>query len=570
MPRNGQRTTDNGQILNIASYLPLMAKKQPSEPAIFFPQGKDKNGEVNYTHYTFKQLDQESDYIARGLEKSGIGRGVRTVLMVPPSPDFFSLTFAMFKVGAVPVMIDPGIGIRNIKDCLAQAEPEAFIGIPKAHLARILLGWGRATIRINITAGRRLFWKGTTLVRIRKTGEAENSYEMAQTREDDTAAILFTSGSTGPPKGAVYTHGNFTAQVEIIRNTFQIEPGEIDLPTFPLFALFDPALGMTTVIPDMDPTRPALVDPENIIGPIHKFNITNMFGSPALLNRVGRYGAECGIKCPTLRRVISAGAPASTLVLERFSQMLSPDSQIFTPYGATEAMPVSSIGSHEILQETKHLTDEGKGVCVGKPVNEMTVAVISITDDIVAEWDDGLKLPQSHIGEIVVKGPTATPAYYKKETATRFAKIYEKDGNGFWHRMGDLGMFDEQGRLWFCGRKTHRVITKSGTLYTIPCEAVFNTHPKVYRTALVGVEINGETEPVICVELEEVSTVANLETIKEELLTLGHSRPHTKDIKEILFHHGFPVDIRHNAKIFREKLAIWAEKRLPPSKRCSK
>jgi len=199
----------------------------------------------------------------------------------------------------------------------------------------------------------------------------------------------------------------------------------------------------------------------------------------------------------------------------------------------------------------------------------MTVAVISITDDIVAEWDDDLKLPQGHIGEIVVKGPTATPAYYKKETATRFAKIYEKDGNGFWHRMGDLGMFDEQGRLWFCGRKTHRIITKSGALYTIPCEAVFNTHPKVYRTALVGVEINGETEPVICVELEEVSTVVNLPTIKEELLTLGHSRPHTKDIKEILFHHGFPVDIRHNAKIFREKLAIWAKKRLPPSKRCS-
>ena len=566
MMDNQKSITDNGQsapaVVNIASYLPLMAKKQPSKPAIFFPRNKDKTGEVNYTHYTFKQLDRESNFIARGLEKYGIGRGVRTVLMVPPSPDFFSLSFAMFKVGAVPVMIDPGIGIKNIKDCLAQAEPEAFIGIPKAHMARTLLRWGRATIRINVIAGKCLFWRGLTLLKIRKTGESETPYEMARTREDETAAILFTSGSTGPPKGAIYTHGNFTAQVEIIRNTFQIEPGEIDLPTFPLFALFDPALGMTTVIPDMDPTRPALVDPENIISPIHRFNITNMFGSPALLNRVGRYGAKRGIKCPSLRRVISAGAPVSAVVIERFTQMLPSDSQIYTPYGATEAMPVSSIGSHEILQETKNVTDEGKGVCVGKPVNEMTVAVIGITDDIVAEWNDDLKVPEGHIGEIVAKGPTATAAYYKKAIATRFAKFYEKDGKDFWHRMGDLGMFDEQGRLWFCGRKTHRVITKSGPLYTIPCEAVFNTHPKVYRTALVGVEINGEIEPVICVELEEGSHGLDLTTIKEELLNLGNSRPHTKDIKEILFHNGFPVDIRHNAKIFREKLSVWAAKRL--------
>jgi len=566
MKDNHQPTTDNrhsaSDFVNIAAYLPLMAKKQPSKPAIFFPRGKDKKGKVKYTHYTFKQLDRESDYIARGLEKYGIGRGVRTVLMVPPNPDFFSLSFALFKVGAVPIMIDPGIGIKNIKECLAQAEPTAFIGIPKAHMARALLGWGRSTIRMNVTTGRRRFWKGLTLVRVRKSGESESPYEMVHTKKDETAAILFTSGSTGPPKGAIYTHGNFTAQVEIIRTTFQIEPGEIDLPTFPLFALFDPALGMTTVIPDMDPTKPALVDPENIIGPIQNFNITNMFGSPALLNRVGRYGAERGIKCLTLRRVISAGAPVSAIVLERFSQMLSPNSQIFTPYGATEAMPVCSIGSHEILLETKNVTDEGNGVCVGKPVNDMTVAVIGITDDIVAEWDDGLKLPEGYIGEIVVKGPTVTPAYYKKATSTRFAKIYEKDGKNFWHRMGDLGMFDEQGRLWFCGRKTHRVITKSGTLYTIPCEAVFNTHPKVSRTALVGVEINGEIEPVICVELEEDSYLQDLPTITEELLKLGNASPHTKGIKKILFHNSFPVDIRHNAKIFREKLAVWAEKKL--------
>ena len=552
----------NVNSVNIASYIPLMADKKPQDPAIFFPHKTDKDGKTTYTHYTFRQLDHESDCIGRGLEQAGIGRGVRTVLMVPPSLEFFALTFAMFKVGAVPVMIDPGIGIKSIKDCLGQVEPEAFIGIPKAHVARILFGWGKRTIRTHVTVGRRLFWNGDSLARIRKKGDSESPYHMAHTGPDETAAILFTSGSTGTPKGAVYTHGNFTAQVEIIRETFDIEQGEIDLPTFPLFALFDPALGMTTIIPNMDPTRPALVDPKNIIEPIHRFRITNMFGSPALINRVGRYAEAHGIKCPTLRRVISAGAPVSAAALESFSQMLPPDTQVFTPYGATESMPVSSIGSHEILHETRYDTDKGKGVCIGKPVEKMAVKVIGITDDPIPQWVDSLELSVGNIGEIVVKGPTTTRSYYNQENATRLAKICTENNTGFWHRMGDLGMFDETGRLWFCGRKSHRVITLSGTLYTIPCEAVFNIHPDVYRTALVGVEIDGRTEPVICVELEEASKGKDLAEIETELLALGRGKPHTENIKTVLFHDAFPVDIRHNAKIFREKLCVWAQKKI--------
>ncbi|MFH1490526.1 MAG: AMP-binding protein [Pseudomonadota bacterium] len=201
--------TTVSKFVNIASYLPFMAKKQPHKPAVVFPEGRDKDGRVCYTHYTFEQLDKESDCIARGLEKAGMGRGVRTALMIKPSLEFFALTFAMFKVGAVPVLIDPGIGIKNLKECLAQAEPEAFIGIPKAHMARILLGWGRETIRTTVTVGRRLFWGGITLDQIRKMGLSDTPYEMAHTRADEMAAILFTSGSTGLPSGAIYTHSNY-------------------------------------------------------------------------------------------------------------------------------------------------------------------------------------------------------------------------------------------------------------------------------------------------------------------------------------------------------------------------
>ncbi len=526
------------------------------------PAGRDRNGRVKYTHYTFQQLDRESDWIARGLERSGIGRGVRTALMVKPSLEFFALTFALFKAGAVPVLIDPGIGIKNLKKCLARAEPEAFIGIPQAHAARLLLGWGRGSVRTLVTVGKRLFWKGITLNAVRKLGRLAPESPMAQTGTDEMAAILFTSGSTGPPRGALYTHGNFAAQVESIRNTYHIEPGEIDLPTFPLFALFGPALGMAIVIPDMDPTRPAHVNPGKIIEAVQDFGITNMFGSPALINRVGRYGQKHGIQLPTLRRVIAAGAPMPPAVLERFCSMLSPEAQVHTGYGATEAMPVSSIGSREILEETRYDTDSGKGVCVGKPVDGMDVCVVPISDEPIDVWNDSLKLPVGQVGEISVKGPVATHSYYRDGHGTRLTKIQERNGKGFWHRMGDLGALDEQGRIWFFGRKSHRVLTSSGLLFTIACEGIFNTHKAVFRSALTGAEKDGVIQPVLCVELESHFRKANEDMIRQELLELGSQFSHTREIKTILFHDGFPVDIRHNAKIYRDKLGTWATRKL--------
>ena len=302
-------------------------------------------------------------------------------LMVKPSLDFFTLTFALFKCGAVPVVVDPGMGLKNLGVCLAEAKPEAFIGIPEAHAARILFKWAKGMIRTKVTVGRRWFWGGHSLQDLSVRGRAEGNYVPVSTATDETAAILFTSGSTGVPKGAVYTHGNFSAQVEMIRETYSIEPGEKDMPTFPLFALFDPALGMSAVIPDMDATRPAAVKPENIIEPILRHGVTNMFGSPALIRKVGRYGEAHGVKLPSLRRAISAGAPMPARVLESFSKMLSGEAQVFTPYGATESLPVCSIGSAEVLAETRKKTDRGAGVCVGRPVNGMTVEVIRIDDE---------------------------------------------------------------------------------------------------------------------------------------------------------------------------------------------
>jgi acyl-CoA synthetase (AMP-forming)/AMP-acid ligase II len=551
-------TDQNHSYVNVSSYLTRMAIARPYQRAVVYPAGRDRNGRVAYAHLTFRQLDRESDRLAHGLVKAGLTRGTRTILMVKPSLEFLALVFAMFKCGAVPVVVDPGMGIRRMVGCFKESRPTAFIGIPLAHVIRTLFPKDFQTVKTWITVGRRWFWRGLTLSQIRRT--PGKRFAAAKTRRDEMAAILFTTGSTGPAKGAIYTHGNFEAQIHHIRSRFNIEPGEIDLPTFPLYALFDPALGMTAVIPDMDPTRPAHVDPRKIINAIFDHGVTNLPASPALLHRVGSFGKQFGIKLPSLKRVITTGAPISPDNIEQFSSLLVGDAQIHPGYGATEAMPVASIGSHEILSDTRPLTEQGYGVCVGQPVEHIEVRIIKINDGPIQEWSDDLPVKEGDVGEITVKGDMVTTQYFDKPLADKLAKI--KDNNDIWHRMGDLGWMDQKGRIWFCGRKTHRVITAAGTLFTIPCESLFNKHPRVFRSALVGVGPSGRQEPVLCVELHKTDDGKNRAQLEKELLEIASANEVTKSIKTILFHKVFPVDIRHNSKIFREKLALWAEKKI--------
>ncbi|MFG0248320.1 MAG: fatty acid CoA ligase family protein, partial [Phycisphaeraceae bacterium JB051] len=461
--------------VNIAAHLPRMAKAQPQQVAIHCPVRRDATGQMTYSQITYAQLEAYSNRIASGLMASGVKRGDRVALLVPPDSGkaFFALVFALFKVGAVMICVDPGIGTKNMGKCLTQAKPSVFIGIPKAQIARKLLGWARKTVKLPITVGS---WPGLTLNKVIARGQ--DGPQMADTQADETAAILFTSGSTGIPKGVVYSHGNFVAQVDALIKGFDIKPGEVDLCTFPLFALYAPAMGMTAVVPVMDFTRPGSVDPKNIIDPIEAFKVNNMFGSPALLKQVGEYGKREEIKLHSLHRVISAGAPVRASVMRTFKTMLNPATQIFTPYGATECLPVAIMGSDEILKHTAKATDEGKGVCVGKPVPSVEVRIIRILDGPVDVWSDDILADEHTVGEICVKAPQATASYFQLEQATTLAKI--KDGQGgFWHRMGDLGYLDEDGRLWFCGRKSQRVHNKHGVFFTICCEGVFNTHPKV-------------------------------------------------------------------------------------------
>jgi acyl-CoA synthetase (AMP-forming)/AMP-acid ligase II len=544
---------------NVAGALAAQAHDQATAPAIHYPTGI-RHGRVSYRSASYRELDELSDSYARGLQEFGIGRGVRTALMVPPGLEFFALFFALFKAGAVPVLIDPGIGLKPLKHCLAEAAPEAFIGVTRAQLARAVLRWSPDTISKTVTVGRKLLPGGINSRQLAALGQRSRGTVLADTRPGEMAAVLFTSGSTGIPKGVVYRHRHFVNQVELLRETFAIEAGEIDLPTFPPFALFDPALGMATVIPWMDPTRPAKANPELLVEAIRSFGVTNVFGSPALLKVLGTYTSEQGIQLPTVRRIISAGAAMPVATLRRMQKALTGAAAVHTPYGATECLPVTSISAVEIGPEEERAAANGLGVCVGRPVQPNRVAIISVTDaahELLLESD---LLATGQAGEVLVHGPTTTDAYWQKDEQTRLAKSTDEQGR-VWHRMGDIGYLDDQGRLWYCGRKSQRVRLGGIDLYPDQVEAFFNVHPEVERTALVGVGTGTEQEPVLCVELPPGGG-HDLKRIEHELLERAAAQEAVNSIRTVLFHPGFPVDIRHNAKIGREALARWAEGRL--------
>ncbi|XOF32798.1 MAG: fatty acid CoA ligase family protein [Candidatus Electrothrix sp. YB6] len=516
-----------------------------------------KNGK--YQQWTFQEVLANSNRYANALQAKGVRRGDRVMLMVRPSMEFICLTFALFQLGAVVILIDPGMGYKNLLRCIGSVQPAVLIAIPQVHLFSRLFRKPFATVRHRIVVGPTLCGLcGTGLqAAVRNTGNAGDEFTAVSTTEDELAAIIFTTGSTGPPKGVQYTHGIFFHQLRLIRDYYGIGPGDVDQPGFPLFGLFATALGAAAVIPDMDPTRPAEVDPAKFIRSIRDWQVSYSFGSPAIWNVVSRYCIEQEITLP-VRKILMAGAPVPGELIERVQRIMPPDGEIYTPYGATESLPSASMTGREILTETWPQTRIGKGTCVGKALPGMSIQIIESKDVPLNDWSEAQPLPANTIGEIAVKGPVVTRAYDHNEKETRMAKI--PDADGFRHRMGDMGYLDDQGRLWFCGRKAHRVLTAEGPMYTICCEAIFNEHPDVFRSALVGIGLPGEQRPVLTVQLH--GKKVNEERFCAELRQLGAANPLTSRIDTFMIFSSFPVDIRHNAKIFREKLAVWVQQRL--------
>lgn len=535
---------------NIADLVNQHALKYPFQRALVYPSGQTQSGDIQYTQLTFQQAQERITTYAQAFLRAGIKKGDRVCTFVTLSLDFMPIIFALYRVGAIVVLIDPGMGRSGLLSCVERIAPVAMVGVPKAMIATRLFPSKFKSLKIKVTVGGSAWlWGGTTLEALVKHGG--DLHPIQATHRDDEASILFTSGSTGPAKGVRYTHGIFEAQTKHIQQMYGFKIGQIDLPCFPLFGLFSLAMGMTVVIPDMDPTKPAQADPKKLIRAITDQGCTSAFASPSLWKAFARHCLENQIKLPSLKCILSAGAPIPPALHQDFQHILEPGVEVFTPYGATESLPVASIGSFEIINETASLTDQGLGTCVGKLAPNMTVSIVEITDKAISNWSDVVLLKQGEIGEICVSGPVVTSEYKEEPEQTKLSKITQDDV--IWHRMGDVGYLDPQGRLWFCGRKAHRVkLTNGETLFPVPCEAIFNRHPKVFRSALVGV--NGQA--VIILELEH-GQVIDAQMVSE-LYVLSQQSKRTTGIIHFLCHDSFPVDVRHNAKINRPILAKWA------------
>ncbi|GIW95675.1 MAG: peptide synthase [Pirellulaceae bacterium] len=542
---------------NVAQLLIESARHCPDRPAVV-SQVRQKSGRWIYQSGSFQELARQATAVAAALAARRVPPGARLVLMVRPGWDFVTLVFALLGGGYVPVLVDPGLGWKRIVRCLAKLQPDGLAGIPLAHWA-FVFSPHRVRFRYRISVGRGWI-RGWSLSELTSHSPTDGFRPVSP---DTPAALIFTSGSTGPPKAVLYFHQHFAAQIRLLREAYDIQPGQVDLATFPLFGLFNGALGVTTVFPRMNFTRPARVRPEHILAACQDWKVTHAFGSPALWTQVVRYCEHTGRKLSGVQRLFSAGAAVPVKLLERLRAVTDPETQIHTPYGATEALPIASIEARQLLDLRSSCLPPNGGYCVGKPLPGIEIAVIRIDDGPLPHRSDVQPVAPGEVGELVVSGPVVTEQYAADPQANLLHKI--QDGQRTWHRMGDVGYLDSEGRIWYCGRKAHRVQTPCGTLFTEPCESVFLKHPAVYRAALVGVGRPPEQLPVMVVQPWPEHWPKSRRTrrsLEQELQRLAAAHPLTCSIQHILLKKSLPVDIRHNAKIFREKLVPWVTRRL--------
>ncbi|WP_157574173.1 fatty acid CoA ligase family protein [Nocardia jejuensis] len=568
----------------------------PDREAVIFPQGSTASGLPDYRHLTYRELDQWSDTIALHLADAGVGRGTRTIVLVLPSPELYAIMLGLLKIGAIPVVIDPGMGLRKMLNCLRAANAEAFIGIPQAHAARVLFRRYFREVRVPITVGPRWFWRGATLQswdapaaaarptlaekagarsellrsvlarRAKKTVatpiDAATLLDRVPAPPEEVLLIGYTTGSTGPAKAVEMTHGNLSSmidQVDAARN--RVAPGT-SLITLPLVGILDMLLGSRCVLPPLIPSQVGSTDPAHVVDAINRFGVRTMFASPAVLIPLLKHLETRKATVPTLHSIYSGGAPVPDWCIARLRQVLPEDAEVHAGYGSTEALPMSTIESRELLGGLVERAHRGEGTCIGRPAEGVRARLVAITDEALPTWDlvqarESELVATRGIGELVVAGPNVSTRYYWPQEANLVGKIHE--GETVWHRTGDLAWIDDDGRIWFCGRKSQRVHTADGPMFSVQVEQVFNTLGGVARTALVGVGERGAQVPVLCVETEEG---ANATALAGRLRERAAEFEVTAGVSRFLFHPKFPVDIRHNAKIGREQLATWAAEQL--------
>ncbi|MFD4247886.1 AMP-binding protein, partial [Streptomyces sp. NPDC058525] len=361
---------------SVAGWLERNARAFPDKPAVIHPTG-DGEGEGDYATLTYGELQQTVEALARGFLRAGITRGTKTVLMAPPGPELFALCFALFRVGAVPVVVDPGMGVRRMLHCYRAVGAEAFIGPPLAQLVRVLGRRTFAAVRVPVTLGRRRLGRGHTLAALRATPATAvpERAAAAPAGGDDLLMIGFTTGSTGPAKGVEYTHRmalSIARQIEAVHGRTR---DDVSLVTLPFYGVLDLVYGSTLVLAPLAPARVAQADPALLVDALERFRVTTMFASPALLRNLAGHltGTAARGRHPLtdLRCVVSGGAPVPDAVVAALRGVLDEKARIHVTYGATEVLPITSIEAAEILGDEDgdagHAGDAGHDRHHGRP-----------------------------------------------------------------------------------------------------------------------------------------------------------------------------------------------------------
>lgn len=465
---------------------------------------------------SFRELEQAAAAFAGRLRRAGLKPGQAALVICPMSIELYAVLTGCFRAGVIAVFPDPSAGLRQLNDCVELTSPRAFIGSPKAHLLRFASAAVRS-IPLKMTARAR----GSAM-----PGTEPRTIENAAPA--DTAMITFTSGATGRPKAAPRTHGFLLAQHAVLERTLELTSGQIDLTALPVFVLANLASGVTSIVPDADLRRPGTIDPAPVIEQVRQSGATSAVASPALFERI----LAARMELPMLRKIFTGGAPVFPSLLNRLGQM-SPSAQVTAVYGSTEAEPIAEIERREVQPADLGRMRAGGGLLAGRPVAQIRCRIISnqwgtpIAPRSSIEFEKEVVRP-GEAGEIVVAGGHVLPGYLggRGDEETKF----KVDGE-IWHRTGDLGRFDESGRLWLLGRAAAQIKDQAGILYPFTVETAVSMFTGVRRSAAVrnrGRRMLALDADFIPEGLPEAIRWAGIEELK--LCRI-------------------PVDRRHNAKV---------------------
>jgi olefin beta-lactone synthetase len=507
--------------MNVTGILRELANRRPNAPALIDP----RSGTL-----TFSGMEAASARAAGLLWASGVRPGDAVLVFHPMAAELYVALLALFRLNVTAIFIDPGAGLDHIERCCRQYPPQAFIGSTKAHLLR---AFSPALRSIPLK-----FVIGPAVPGAIRWNHSAQPQEPVPASPDTPALLTFTSGSTGTPKVIARSHDFLLAQHRVLNHTLRFAPGDIVLAALPMFVLSHLASGVASVVPDADLRHPAAADPDALVRQIDDCGITGMELPPCLLQRITAWCSKTGRNLPAVRNVYAGGAPVFPPLLQQAVRVM-PNAAITSVYGSSEAEPIAHISREEISPEDSDAMASGRGILAGPPVSAIQLRILPdrwgepLGPYTAAEFDAAC-LPPGQCGEIVVSGDHVLQHYLNNECDNL---IKFRAGDAVWHRTGDAGYLDAQGRLWLLGRSCARVTDQRGTLYPLSVECAASGFPAIHRLAFV----RHDGRRILAVELRSSFPAADLEALKLRLAWAG--------IDEVLVLRHIPVDKRHNSKI---------------------